>query len=359
MTLRDVADLAGCSKATVSLVLNAKTGISEAMRKKVLAACGALGYGKLDIPGNEASARICIIDVVRDSFIAEPKLLEFKSYYVRGIQKRCDELNVGLETAVLYKLDTEELQSSLRQWDDLSGIIVLGSDLQSEEDFEMFSPIQMPIVFIDTFYTALGYNFINVDNRGGMMLLLNCLKSLGHREVGLISIDTINYNIRERERAFIEIAGSGKFITNDQWCFRFNMADENDLLSRIRDLISTNTLPSAVVCTTDLIPIQLFPILTAMGIDVPGRLSVVSFGDLSLSRFIRPRLTTIDPPKNQIGRAAVELIINQLDKANQPENLGYRLNPERVLVSNNLIVRESAAECPGAGHNRAGPSGNH
>ena len=210
----------------------------------------------------------------------------------------------------------------------------------------MFSSIEMPIVFIDTFYTSLGYNFINVDNSGGMMLLLNYLESLNHREAGLISIDTINYNIRERENAFIEIARRRKFITNDRWCFRFNMADENDLSACIQGLLKTNSLPSAIVCTTDLIPIQLFPILTAMEIDVPGDLSVVSFGDLSLSKVIRPRLTVVDPPKNQIGRAAVELIVNRLDKWNQPENLGYRLNPERVLAANNLIVRESSAECP-------------
>ena len=346
VTLQDVADQAGCSKATVSIVLNSKPGISEALRKKVLAVCGSLGYGKLDIPGEQPSARICIIDVVRDSFIAEPRLLEFRNYYVRGIQKRCGELNVGLEMLTLYELDIEQLQSSLGQWNDLSGIIVLGSDLQSEEDFDMFSSSEMPIVFIDTFYTSPGYNFINVDNSGGMMLLLNYLESLNHREAGLISIDTINYNIRERENAFIEIARRRKLITNDRWCFRFNMADENDLSACIQGLLKTNSLPSAIVCTTDLIPIQLFPILTAMEIDVPGDLSVVSFGDLSLSKVIRPRLTVVDPPKNQIGRAAVELIVNRLDKWNQPENLGYRLNPERVLAAGNLIVRESAAECP-------------
>ena len=341
VTLQNVADLAGCSKATVSIVLNSKTGISEAMRKKVLAACSTLGYGKLAI--GEPFARICLVDVERDSFIAEPKLLEFKNYYIRGIQKRCGELNVGLEMITLYELDAEPLQASLRQWKDLSGIIVLGSDLQSEEDFAMFAWIEMPIVFIDTFYTSLRYNFINVDNRGGMMLLLNYLKSLNHSKIGLISINTINYNIRERESAFMEMARRHKL--NDKWLFRFNMDDKNDLSAYIQGLLDANTLPTAIVCTTDLIPIQLFPLLTAMKIDVPGALSVVSFGDLNLSKIIRPQLTAADPPKNQIGRAAVELITKQLDKSNQAENLGYRLNPERVLVANNLIIRESTAEC--------------
>ena len=111
---------------------------------------------------------------------------------------------------------------------------------------------------------------------------------------------------------FIEMARCGKL--NDKWLFRFNMDDKNDLSAYIQGLLDANILPTAIVCTTDMIPIQLFPLLTAA-----------------------------DPP--QIGRAAVELITKQLDKSNQAENLGYRLNPERVLVANNLIIRESTAEC--------------
>ena len=55
---------------------------------------------------------------------------------------------------------------------------------------------------------------------------------------------------------------------------------------------------------------------------------------------IFPLLTAADPP--QIGRNAVEF--KQLNKSNQAENLGYRINPERILVANNLMIRESAAE---------------
>ena len=342
-TIQDVANLAGCSKATVSFVLNGKPGISEATRKKVFSACTALGYGTIELPDQEPAARICLVDVVRDSYISEPNLFEFKNFYIRGIQKRCDELNIAIETVALYELDTDQFKTSVQKFGSISGFIVLGSDLQNEDEFEIFSWIDKPIVFIDTFYTSLKYNFINVDNRAGMMLLLNHLKQLNHQEVGLISINTINYNIREREDAFIEAVRHAKLSTRDEWFFRFNMANENDLSTYVHHLTEQGRLPSAIVCTTDLIPIQLFPVFTTHGINVPQDVSVVSYGDLSLSKIIRPQLTTIDPPKNQIGRSAVELIVNRLDDANNHENLGYELNPERVLISNNMIIRESAA----------------
>ncbi|WP_020613003.1 LacI family DNA-binding transcriptional regulator [Sediminispirochaeta bajacaliforniensis] len=343
-TLQDVAQLAGCSKSTVSFVLNGRPGISETTRNKVLAACSKLGYGRFDIPTGDATTRICCIDVVRDSFISEPKLFEFKSFYLRGIQKRCGELNILLETISLYDLDKEKLKMALAGFTDVSGIIVMGSDLQSEADFGIFEIINIPIVFIDTFYPSLKYSFINVDNRSGMALLLSYLKQLRHQQVGLISINTINYNIRDREEAFIDTMRHSALSFQEEWFFKFSMANENDLYSYIERLKEANRLPSAFICTTDLIPIQLFPIFSKLAIHVPQDISVVSYGDLSLGQIIRPQLTSIDPPKNQIGRAAVELIVNQLDVSNRPENLGYHLNPERVLVSNNLIVRESAAE---------------
>ena len=342
-TIKDVANLAGCSKATVSFVLNGKPGISESTRKKVINACNTLGYGTIELPLTMPLAKICLIDVVRDSFISEPNLFEFKRFYVRGIQKRCDELNIEIESVTLYELSVGQVKGSVQKLSDVSGFIVLGSDLQTEKEFEIFSWIDKPTVFIDTFYASQKYNFINIDNRSGMMLMANHLRELGHREVGLISINTINYNIREREEVFEEVARWARFATRDEWIFRFNIDNENDLAAYVEELYRDGNMPSAIICTTDLIPIQLFPAFAAVGVEVPRDVSVVGYGDLHLSTIIRPQLTSINPPKNQIGRAAVELIANRLQEANQMEALGYNLNPERVLVSNNIIVRESAS----------------
>lgn len=343
-TLLDVARIAGCSKSTVSFVLNNKKGISANTRERVLTACKELKYGEMEIYSEKSPITLCLLDIILDSNISQYRLFEVKSFYLRGIQTRCQELNINLETITLYELDKEKLKESLDSIPDLSGVIVFGSDLQKEAEFLLFKDLSLPFVFIDSYYPSQEYNFINVDNYSGTFKLLKYLSDLNHKDIGLLSIDSINFNIQERKKAFQQSLHISGLHSNENWVFEYSLQNDEMLDAYIKGLIDSNNLPTVFICTTDLISVQLLPILAKYHISAPRDLSIVSFGDLNISQITSPQITTIDPPKNQIGRAAVQLIVNRLDKKSIPDALGYTLNSERVLISYNLLIRDSACE---------------
>jgi DNA-binding LacI/PurR family transcriptional regulator len=99
--------------------------------------------------------------------------------------------------------------------------------------------------------------------------------------------------------------------------------------------------PTAIFATADSLAIGALAALLDMGIAVPGDASVIGFDDLAFSRFVRPALTTIHEPVKEIGRAAVEMVVEMTEGRAD----GDASVPRRLLAPR-LVERASCGPVP-------------
>jgi DNA-binding LacI/PurR family transcriptional regulator len=89
---------------------------------------------------------------------------------------------------------------------------------------------------------------------------------------------------------------------------------------------------SAVVAYNDLVALGLLSRFTARGVDVPGRISIVGCDDIVASSMVHPALTTISLPKEQTGRAGVDLLLQLMENPDRAASSARRELPAHLLV---------------------------
>jgi LacI family transcriptional regulator len=176
-----------------------------------------------------------------------------------------------------------------------------------------------------------------MDSESGARMAVSYLSQLGHRRIAFISGPSGGRSSSERlagyRRAVLEhgldaspelvIGGAG--LLEDGW-------------ETLAVLLALKPPPTAVLCYNDLSAIGLLAAAAQMGVPVPDALSVVGYDNIPLSAYTTPPLTTVEQPKEAMGRTAVKVCLRAL--AGEPATT--------TVLSGQLVVRSSAAAPPRA-----------
>ncbi len=336
-TVRDVADRARVSAATVSLVLNGKGGISEETRSRVLLAAADLNYEPRSSKVAKASAlgTLRFLKIAKHGHTVNRDHNTFISDYIDGMSNQAAACGYKLEVVSHEGGPIEEIVTSLAGAA-LSGVIVLGTEL-TEADVKLFEASPVPLVVIDTFHDLIECNFVNMNNRDAVFKILAHLAAQGFRHIGFIAsnVQTINFHLRRE--AFVEgmkhfalPVAARDIVTVDS---TYDGAYQ-DMLVKLRAGL---TVPECYVCTNDIIAYGCIKALREFDIRIPQNLSLVGFDNLPMSATMDPPLTTIDVSKRKIGNLAITLLAEQIrSQVSEPA--------VKVLVGADLIVRSSVAK---------------
>lgn len=334
-TIRDIAQTAGVSPATVSLVLNGKGEISGETRARVLEAVSRMNYiprasRTPTVTGSGETIRFLKIakhggTVNRDHNI-------FVADYIDGMSSEATRRNYTLEVVSFESQPISSIAQSLAGAS-IKGVIALGTEL-SAEDIHMIQGLGFPTIFIDTFHDVIDANFVDMNNEDAVYKVLSLFKQIGLSRIGFVASHTQTTNFQLRRDAFL------KNMQRLQMPVR-----ETDILSvestyegAHRDtcaLLNTGLdLAEAYFCTNDIIAYGFINALKTKGINIPDDVSVIGFDNLPQSATMEPALTTVDVSKRKIGNLAVTLL-DDLIKANDAQP------PVKILVGANLISRAS------------------
>ena len=324
-TLHDVAAEAGVSIATVSYVLNNSGSISADMRKKVRKAAAKLGYrqnraaramktGQSDIIG-------LVIPNIENPFfatLAQAVLLECRRH----------DLQVFLvDTEGSHDTELKAMQGLVQQGVD--GIIVFPID-----DTAIGAGIgdDVPVVVLDR--DSPDRDLVQAEYAEGGRLLADHLLELGHKRFGILEGPQVATSAKERSVGFARAIGrKGRIVWREEHPFSMTLTEVAERRLRQNDA-------TAVVCGNDLIALGVIQYFDALGVDVPGDVSVVGFDDIEFSKVISPPLTTIHLPTAQMGIEAVSLLTRRLQAENLPASRS------RVVLDVELKVRGSSGPAP-------------
>lgn len=193
----------------------------------------------------------------------------------------------------------------------------------------------IPYLMINQYYPELNPPHITLDDEKGGYLATEHLISLGHeRIIGLFKSDDLQGV--NRMRGFMKAIRTTKLPSSPDMIISYTTEEKyNQLLKRLKDLFSSNSKPTAIVCYNDELAIQVINAVRALGQRVPEDVSVIGFDDSYLSVATDIQLTTIKHPQTEMGIDAAKWIISTIEQKGE-------LPPSKIFEPE-LIVRESTA----------------
>ncbi len=337
-TIRDVANLAKVSIATVSRVLNNDTQykMTDETRSRVWKAVTDLNYtvkspaktpsgDNKARPGNALVKIGCILSVTKNKY-NDPYFMSILSGVEEQLQSSGYELTFIKTGAELE--DKKTLFSTFSN--PVSGLILMES-LNSET--YQFIRNQVPnIVGIDTWWEDIdnvGYDHYRVAS-----VAVQHLIDRGYKKIGFIGGSGMSGNIKssQRYRGYYASLHAAGLPLNPDWIIDCAW-DENLCIEKVRQLYQKEDYPTAFFVASDLMAMAALSSLYNMGIAVPDKVAVIGLSNIEISKYSNPPLTTIEIPTKEIGMVAVDLLLARIN--------GYQLLPRKVILPTSLILRNS------------------
>jgi DNA-binding LacI/PurR family transcriptional regulator len=326
-TMRDVARRAGVSPATVSRVLNKTHYISDETRKRVLDVVGDLNYFKNVHARRLATGKSDLFGLVI-SDIANPYFPEV----IRGFQTMAWDR--GFDVLLLNtEYNPERTRAVVRKLveSDVRGAAIMTSSIDSSATGYL-NEARIATVFSNTCQADKLVSNIQVDYRRGIDQAIEHVASLGHRRAGVIAGPEGNRTAANIAQALISgLSTRGmkpKPVTHSD--YRLDAG-----ASAVKEILAAQDIPTVIFCGSDLIAMGAMSALEQAGVRVPDDISVVGIDNISFAILARPSLTTINVPREELGRTA----FHALEKLLQ---LKRRRGAEYVLETE-LIVRKSTS----------------
>ena len=335
-TIKDIAQKAEVSPATVSLVLNSKPGVGEATRRRILQLAEEMDYSgpqRSFSPGaNEGTIRF--LKIARHGHIVNRDHNVFISDYIDGIVQAAKALRYKTEVTSFRTTPIEEIVATVASQADLAGAIVLGTEL-NRDDVITFQSTSVPLVFIDTFLDYVPFDFVDMNNNDSVFRVIQHLLQNGHREIGMVrsSVKTRNFSLRDT--AFREGMRALGRTLNPLHVFNAYSTFTGAYQDMLRYLQGGASLPTALFCTNDTIAFGVLKALREHGIRVPDDISVVGFDDLPTAALLDPPLTSVAVSKREIGSTAMRRLDARIREGAMP--------PTKTVVGGTLVKRASVA----------------
>lgn len=337
ITIRDVAERAGVSQSTVSRVLSGsetQIPISQETRERVQRVAEELGYrphpGARALSGKGTGLLGLIVREINDPFFAE--LIEVVSNMAKeegydlvlGSAKRDPENALALRDRML----------DLRYCD---GLLLCGDLQESPEDHTFLAKMGRDhrLVSVSRGSKQLVGNTpsVDIDNRKGVFLALDYLAQLGHRRIACMNAGRVG-DLWERLEAYSEFMRD-RFGGVPEEYVQLAENSYKGGYEATKCLLSLPTPPTAIFAMDDVMAIGALGAAIDMGWAVPGDLSIVGFDDMDVGTYIRPALTTVRQPMEEIGRKAVELLLKMIDGEVSSDPW------PRLFLEPELIIRDS------------------
>nr|WP_304101182.1 substrate-binding domain-containing protein [Mitsuokella multacida] len=328
VTLQDIAERAGVSKTTVSLVLNDKPGVSEEKREEIRRIAQVCGYHLPHrIPDKQRTIRFLKYQA-KGYMVCQNG--DFITRVIDGVESTAREHGYSLTMMNVQAENLEAMIPVINEAHD-DGIIFLGTELEPEMA-PLLQGLSAPLVVIDNEMRHLDQDTVVMDNEEAVYRAMQYLCNKGHRQIGHLTTTYAVPNLWARSRAFRQVLL--EFGLPDEAAFSYCVPDDvrSYAYALVRQ-IDPEHLPTAILADNDILAINLLRALEKLGKRVPEDISVIGIDDLAISAMTRPELTTIHLEKKRMGGAAVERLLSLIADRSQ--------HPLKIMTSCWLVERHS------------------
>jgi LacI family transcriptional regulator, gluconate utilization system Gnt-I transcriptional repressor len=319
--MREVAELAGVSRMTVSRALNNPTKVKEDLRVRVLEAVRTLGYVHNHLARNLSSQRSDIIGLVlpslENSIFAQTVKGISDSLRPRGLQLMLAEAEDNPE-------DEERVINSFLAH--RVGGLILHSGRHSPATLRMLKTTGTPIVETGDLPHKPVDMVVSYSNYEAAKAMTHHLARLGYRAIALARLAN-NPRAAERQRGYLDALRELGISTSPNRIIEVSrgIGGGSDAVSYLEERLPDT---DALFCAGDVLAIGALLECNRRGWSVPQRLAIASFDDVEIMRHVAPAMTCLRLPRYEIGRRSAEMLLARMagvEPASKHLNLGFEI----------------------------------
>ena len=327
-SIKDVARIANVSIATVSHVINKTRFVSDEVQERVQNAIEACNYypnahARSLASGNSRILGLVVSDITNPFFPELVKSIEAAAFE-RGYDVVLSNTNYDAARTSHYVRRFIERQAA--------GVAIMTSELDKSLIDEL-ARRKVSVVFLDLGAPDQHLSNLSVDYEAGIEAAIVHLVELGHRQIAFISGAPDLRSAKRRLEAF-RAARQQHFADAPEAIFYGDLKLESGRRAAI-EILAQKILPTAVMAANDLMALGAMGEFKRAGLNVPRDVSIVGFDDIAFAALVDPPLTTVNLPRERLGRCAVEALMHTLENPDQPG--------VEISIPTTLIVRQSTA----------------
>lgn len=320
VTMADVARVAGVNASTVSHVLNGTRTVSEETKERVLGAIAQTGYRRNALARSLATSStmtlgLAISSVVNPYFgdlIRAVEAAARAAGYIVMLSDTYDDATV--ERYVVERLIERRVD----------GLLLTPAAGSMSETLPFLKASGVPAVLMDR-CADVDLDQIASENLVATAQLTDHLADLGHRRIAMVSGLTGLDSTTERLRGFRDVVAR-RGLDDDPALVLDGASSAGGAERSVTDLFATHPRPTAVVVGNNAMTIGTLRALRTMGLTVPGDVAMVCYDDFDWADLFEPRLTAMDQRVPDIGKQAVDLMIDRIADPSRPTRR-IRLTP--------------------------------
>jgi LacI family transcriptional regulator len=333
-TSKDVAEVAGVSRTTVSYVINEKTGgnirISDETRKKVWDAVKKLNYQPITAARTLRTNRSNLLALMVPH-IETP----FHPLLAAAIQNEIEDSRFDLivyGTRDDYQHEKAFLDSLLRRG--VEGVIMQTFQL-TEEEIDSLVRNGIAVVVLGESPTHPFIDNVVLDEAQAVEEVVTYIIDKGHRRIGTITGPEGTWCGRIRKEGYLRALKVKGISIEDELIVEADFFDGESAGHAMQRLLSLPNPPTAVFVASDMMAVKAQNIALDLGLAVPEDIAIVGFNDIPLAVMTRPRLTTIRKDVDQLSAAAIKLLLERIESETQ-------IPSRQVVLGHEIVYRESA-----------------
>ncbi|WP_109618336.1 LacI family DNA-binding transcriptional regulator [Sediminitomix flava] len=333
-TITDLSIKLGVSKSTVSRALKDHPDVNPKTRARVKALAEELNYQPNLLASGLASKKSSIIGVI----VPEISRQHFFAAALEGIQSEAKKSGYTIMICQSDESFEEEVkQSQILRNNRAAGVLMsLSRETQNHNHILNLKDSGVPVVLFDRGAEGLDVSQVIVDDFKGAYELTAYLLEKGYDDIAYFS-GPMNLEIsRKRYEGYIQaLRDYGQRVSEAKVyeCERLSL----DVRDAIRKVFLEENPPKVIMCMHDYMAVEVIKRLQQRGLNVPNDIAVTGFAGDPITDIITPRITTMEQPAFEIGRAAAAQLIKEIKIEEEEEVLPHEIK----VFETKLDVKES------------------
>lgn len=333
VTIKQVAEKARVSNATVSYVLNGTGSVTYETRQRVLDAVAELGYqpqhAARSMRGRSRTIGLVLAPPL--DRLAEPAYAEVLAGLAAAMAERGYALL--LATAVSEE-DTPELCLSLAQTGRVEGLVLLDARV---DDARALALTKAAVAHVCADPAPAGSPYATIDACDGALQATQYLLSLGHRRIGLLQLPSELSRSEQQYEGYVQALTEAGIDFDPELVIEAGRREE-DGYHAMHELLEASQSPTAVLAGSDDLAFGALHAIHERGLSVGGDMSLIAFDDTPLAAHTQPPLTAMHQSRLRLGEALAELLYELLQQ-NQPGSSSTAAR--QIILKPRLVVRQS------------------